>query len=153
MGQLPLTQCLLSESINSVWGICPQPLHLRNKWFIIESGHVNHIQSHLDIPGFPQNPMGEKCNSEFHIIHTLHGRLLLHKGIWIYTKILYKLIQTSVSCVNVMLSKDKVGANSEALRGFRSFQNQTQVSGRVWISGSRFLFHANRPNGSNFRAM
>ena len=58
--------------------------------------------------------MDEKCNSIFHMIHTLYGRLFLHKGICIYTKILYELIQTSVSCVNVVLSMGKhgkVGAN------------------------------------------
>ncbi len=27
--------------------------HLQNKWFIIETRHLNHIQNHLDISDFP----------------------------------------------------------------------------------------------------
>ncbi len=38
VGQFPLTKCLSSKA-----------LHLHNKWFIIESEHLEHIQSHLDI--------------------------------------------------------------------------------------------------------
>ncbi len=85
--------------ISSVGGISPEPYIYRKKYFIIESRHLKHIQSHLDIPGFPWISMGEKYNAIFHMIHALHGRLFLHKVNCIYTKNLYKLNQTSMSCV------------------------------------------------------
>ena len=45
----PLIQCLSSKSISCIGGISPQLYIFQNKLFIIESGHLKQIQSHLDI--------------------------------------------------------------------------------------------------------
>ncbi len=55
--------------------------------------------------------------------------------------ILYSLIQTSVSCVNIVLFKAKVGANFKVFPCLRSFQNEFYVNEKLWISRFCFLNH------------
>ena len=76
---------------------------------------------------------------------------IFHKGIWISMQNLSKLIQTSVSCVNIMLFKGKVWANFKIFGCSRSFQCWFQLNGKVWPSMAGFLNQVNRPSESNFR--
>ena len=96
--------------------------------------------------------MGKKWKSIFHMIYTPHRRYFFHKGVYINMQILAKFIQTSVSCVNIVLFKGKVGANFKVLRCPRSFKYRFHQDGKAWISIPGFLNQANRTSWSNFTA-
>ena len=65
---------------------------------------------------------------------------------------LTKLIQTSVSCVNIVLFKGKVWANFKVFRCPRSFKYRFHLNGKGWLSRAGFLHQVNRSIESNFRA-
>ena len=65
---------------------------------------------------------------------------------------LTKLIQTSVSCVNIVLFKGKVWAKFKVFNCPRSFQYQGHLNGKAWISRAGFLNQVNPHIESNFKA-
>ncbi len=83
--------------------------HLNKKWFDSDLQHLLKILSQPGTLYLPLTPMGKK-KTIFHSIHTIHRKLFLHKGICINIERL-QLIRFSVSRVNIVLFKGKVGAN------------------------------------------
>ncbi len=65
---------------------------------------------------------------------------------------LTKLIQTSVSCVNIVLFMGKVWANFKVFRCPGSFKYRFHLNGKGRLSRAGFLHQVNRPIESNFRA-
>ncbi len=61
--------------------------HLNKKRFDINLQHLLKILSQPGTLYLPLTPIGKKYNSIFHTIHTLHGKLFLHKGICISIEI------------------------------------------------------------------
>ena len=71
---------------------------------------------------------------------------------FVLTYKLKKLIQTSVSWVNIVLFKGKVGANFKMCRCPRFFICRFHQYSKAWISIPGFLNQANRTTESNFTA-
>ncbi len=74
----------------------------------IESTMLDHIQMLPDHPDSLYKSMGPFLKSKMHTIHTAHGKYFLHKKIGISITISYNSIQTSVSCVNIVLFRSKL---------------------------------------------
>ncbi len=103
--------------------------------------------------GFTIDPYGQKI--QIHITHDSHTSqkiIFFYKEVCINVQILAKLILTSVSCVNIVLFKGKVGANFKVLRCPRSFKCRFHQHGKAWISIPGFLNQANRISECNFTA-
>ncbi len=89
--------------------------------------HFVQIRMQPDIPYLPLTPMGKKYKPIFYIIHTPHGRLFVHRGVCINIEILYKSIQSSVSCVKIVTFKGKVGPISRYFEAPDPYRSKFKV--------------------------
>ena len=93
---------------------------------------------HSGYSGFTRDFYGWKIQVQ--IAHDSHisQKIIFAWKNCIGIKIRYILIQTSVSCVKIVLLKGKVEANFKVFRCSRSFQSRFYQSGKAWISWSGF---------------
>ncbi len=134
-----MVECLLSKSIFNEAATSPHPYR---SWTCIVklNQHGSSRSREFQMDQIPHTSQWDK--RMWDTMDTFYG----------HSAYIQMTFVTYVSCVNIVLFKGKVRANSKVFRCPRSFKCRFHQHGKAWISIFHFLNQANRISECNFAA-